>query len=111
MRDILISLDLFQEIKEIELSNIPNQEFNININNKEYKIELRTFTDDVTYITITKDSKTLLNLGNIKTNINLLFLSGDNIAMFFLESTNVAKIRPYNYLDFTNKIRLYYATF
>lgn len=111
MRDLIINLDLFKEIQEIELSNIPNQEFNINIDNKEYRIELRTFANDVSYITITKDSNTLVNLGNIKTNIDLLFLSGDNIAMFFLDSTDETKTSPYNYLDFTNKIRFYYGTF
>lgn len=111
MRDLIINLDLFKNIQEIELSNIPNQEFNINIDNKEYTIELRTFTDDITYITITKDSQTLINLGNIKTNIDLLFLSGDNIAMFFLDSTDTSKVTPFNYQDFTSKIRFYYATF
>lgn len=110
MRDLIINLDLFKNIQEIELSNIPNQEFNINIDNKEYTIELRTFTDEVTYITIIKDSKTLVNLSNIKTNIDLLFLSGDNIAMFFLDSTGTSKVTPFNYLDFTSKIRFYYAT-
>lgn len=111
MRDLIINIDSLQEIQEIELSNIPNQEFNINIDNKEYTIELRTFTNDITYISITKDSKTLVNLGNIKTNIDLLFLSGDNIAMFFLDATDTTKTSPYNYLDFTNKIRFYYGTF
>lgn len=111
MRDIIIDIDSLKEIQEIELSNIPNQEFNINIDNKEYEIEFRTFTDDVSYITIAKDKKTLVNLGNIKTNIDLLFLSGDNIAMFFLDSTDTTKVSPYNYLDFTSKIRFYYGTF
>lgn len=111
MRDLIIDIDSLKEIQEIELSNIPNQEFNINIDNKEYKIELRTFTNDITYITIIKNETTLVNLGNIKTNIDLLFLSGDNIAMFFLDFTEATKIKPYNYLDFTNKIRFYYGTF
>ena len=111
MRDIIIDIDTLKEIQEIELSNIPNQEFNINIDNKEYEIEFRTFTDDVSYITITKDKKTLVNLGNIKTNIDLLFLSGDNIAMFFLDSTDTTKASHYNYLDFTSRIRFYYGTF
>lgn len=111
MRDLIINIDSLKEIQEIELSNIPNQEFNININNKEYKIELRTFTNDITYITIIKDKTTLVNLGNIKTNIDLSFLSDDNIAIFFLDFTDSIKTSPYNYLDFTNKIRLYYGTF
>lgn len=109
MKDLIINLDLFSNIEEIELSNIPNQEFDISINNKEYKIYIRTFVSDISYITIIKDGKTLLNSCNIKTDLDLLFLSGDDISMFFLKANNKTKAEPYNYLDFNNMIRLYYG--
>lgn len=109
MKDLIINLDLFSKVAEIELSNIPNQEFNININNKEYKIDIRTFVNDISYITIIKDDRTLVNLGNIKTNLDLLFLSGNDVSMFFLQTNDNTKTNPYNYLDFNNMIRLYYG--
>lgn len=107
--DILISADNLGEILEIPLDKTPNAEFDINLQNKEYKFEIRTLADDKTYITILSDDITLCNMANLKTGVDLLFFSPiENAVIFFSPTSDIIK-DGYNYADFGDSIKLYYA--
>ena len=66
IEDVIIDIDSFASVYEITLQAIPNQEFSTTINNEIFNIEVRTFANDRTYITIKKDDVTLCNNANIK---------------------------------------------
>lgn len=108
--DILIDLNTLSEIYEIELQPIPNQEFTTTINNEQYKIELKTFLNEKTYITILKNEKCICNCANIKVGIDYAFLSADselnNLVIFFGLNTNIA---DFNYKNFNKDLRLYFG--
>ena len=52
IEDVIIDMDSFTSVYEITLQAIPNQEFSTTINNEIFNIEVRTFANDRTYITI-----------------------------------------------------------
>lgn len=109
-RDVIIDYENLQNVYEILLDNQPNIEFNINIDEKEYIIEIRTFINDETYITISTETETICNYASIKTGIDLAYLSTlENVVFFFERTTDETKEKPYNYLDFNNNIRFYYG--
>lgn len=107
---MIIDYGNLQDVYEILLDNQPNVEFNINANEQEYTINIRTFTNDETYITISTETETICNYASIKTGIDLAYLSTlENVVFFFEQTTNKTKEKPYNYLDFNNNIRFYYG--
>ena len=109
-KDVVIDYTALKNVYEILLDNQPNVEFNINIDEKEYTIEIRTFTNDETYITISTETETICNYASIKTGIDLAYLSTlENVVFFFERTTDKTKEKPYNYLDFNNNIRFHYA--
>lgn len=109
-RDILVNFNNIDNVAEIPLDNTPNIEFDIGIGEREYKIEIRTLADNNTYITIKNDDKTLCNMANIKLWVDLIYFSQlDNVVFFFMPNDDSIKDN-YNYSDFNNNIRLYYAT-
>lgn len=108
-RDILINIDSLRNIQEITLENTPNSSFSINVDNKEINIEIRTFTSEQSFITISTSEKTLCNYSNIKAGVDLVYTGGVNFVIFFNRENDLAITRPYNYTDFNTNIRLYYA--
>lgn len=109
-KDVVIDYTALKNVYEILLDNQPNVEFNINIDEKEYTIEIRTFTNNETYITIKTETETICNNASIKTGIDLAHLSTlENVVFFFERTTDKTKEKPYNYLDFNNNIRFYYG--
>ena len=69
-KDIFINIDDFKSIFEVEIENIPNQEFNLNINEKTYTIELRELNERI-YITISRDNEILCLNSNIELRLNI----------------------------------------
>lgn len=105
--DVIIDIDEFSSIYEINLQSIPNQEFSTTINNEIFNIDVRTFTDDRTYITIKKDDVTLCNNANIKCDVDITYFGGiRDFRFFFLKQNDIQDI-PYNYTDFSTNIGLY----
>lgn len=111
MKPIIInSLDFFNEIFEVNLNKQPNQDFTTTINDKIFKIEVQTFINNKTQISFFKNDK-FLGGGFIKAELNYLALSvDDDGAFFFLKNTTSDKI-DFNYSDFGDNLKLYYATF
>lgn len=111
MKPIIInSLDFFNEIFEVNLNKQANQNFTTTINDKIFKIEVQTFINDKTQISFFKNDK-FLGGGFVKAELNYLALAvNDDGAFFFLKNTTSDKI-DFNYSDFGDNLKLYYATF
>ena len=107
IEDVLIDIDSFTSVYEITLQSIPNQEFSTTINNEIFNIEVRTFANDRTYITIKKDDVTLCNNANIKCGVDITYFGGARDFRFFFLKQNDKQEIPYNYTDFGINIGLY----
>ena len=103
----IIDIEAFSNIYEISLNQIPNQELSTTIDTNVFDIEIRTFTNDRSCITIKKDGVFLCNNANIKLGVDLTYFGGlDNYQFFFLKQNEQEK-EYYNYTDFDINIRLY----
>lgn len=107
IEDVIIDIDSFSSVYEITLQSIPNQEFSTTINNEIFNIDVRTFTDDRTYITIKKDDVMLCNNANIKCDVDITYFGGIRDFSFFFLKQNDKQDIPYNYTDFGTNIGLY----
>lgn len=107
IEDVIIDIDDFSSVYEITLQSIPNQEFSTTINNEIFNIEVRTFANDRTYITIKKDDVTLCNNANIKCDVDITYFGGFRSFRFFFLRQNDKQDIPYNYTDFGINIGLY----
>lgn len=107
-KDIFINIDDFKSIFEIEIENIPNQEFDLNINEKTYTIELRELNERI-YITISRDTEILCLNSNIKLNVDLIYFSADDIAFFFLQKNNKWLDSNFKIENLVNDLGFYYG--
>lgn len=107
IENVIIDIDSFSSVYEITLQSIPNQEFSTTINNEIFNIDVRTFTDDRTYITIKKDDVMLCNNANIKCDVDITYFGGIRDFSFFFLKQNDKQDIPYNYTDFSTNIGLY----
>ena len=108
--DILVNIDNLKEIYQIPLSNIPSQDFNIFIQDDEYKFSLQTLSDLKTYLTITKDNNTICANAGIKCNVDLTFLSSHPCPfVVFFGALNESALNNLTYKDFNQKIGLFYG--
>lgn len=107
IEDVIIDIDSFSSVYEITLQSIPNQEFSTTINNEIFNIDVRTFTDDRTYITIKKGDVMLCNNANIKCDVDITYFGGIRDFSFFFLKQNDKQDIPYNYTDFSTNIGLY----
>ena len=106
IEDVIIDIDNFSSVYEITLQAIPNQEFSTTINNEIFNIEVRTFANDRTYITIKKDDVTLCNNANIKCGVDITYFGGIRDFRFFFLKQNDKQDIQYNYADFNKNIGL-----
>ena len=92
---------------EIELQNIPNQNFQLLVEEDSYDITLKTI-GDITYVSITRNSEVIITSTRAKPNQNILenvyqfnehgnfvFVSGDDEYPFF---ENFGVLAIFNYL-------------
>lgn len=107
---LINDLDFFDEIREIYINQYPNSEFTTTINNKIYKIEIKTFINNKTQISIFCDDE-FIGGGFIKCGVNYCYLNNkEKGAFFFLQTTNLNTIN-FNFEDFNTNIQFFYGTF
>ena len=107
-----IYLDEFAALFEIPLLKEPNQRFDIYLDGESFILELRTNTDENTFLSIW-NNKGLITTGTPVSNtaVNLAYFSDfEKGAFFFLYNKN-ALIDKFNFLQFGDNLRLYYGSF
>ena len=107
-----IYLDEFAALFEIPLLKEPNQRFDIYLDGESFILELRTNTDENTFLSIW-NNKGLIATGTPVSNtaVNLAYFSDfEKGAFFFLYNKN-ALIDKFNFLQFGDNLRLYYGSF
>lgn len=104
---VIFDLNDFSSIYEITLQALPNQELNTTIDNEIFNIEIKTFLNNKTFITIKKGDMTLCNNANIKCNIDITYFSNDKKFSFFFLKLNDKQDILYNYKDFNANIGLF----
>ena len=107
-----IYLDEFTSLYEIPLLKEPNQRFDIYVDCESFILELRTNTDDKTFLSIW-NNKGLIVTGapGSNTAVNLAYFSNfTKGAFFFLYNKNVL-IDKFNFSQFDDNLRLYYGSF
>lgn len=107
-----IYLDEFTALFEIPLLKEPNQRFDIYLDGESFILELRTNTDENTFLSIW-NNKGLIATGTPVSNtaVNLAYFSDfQKGAFFFLYNKNVL-IDKFNFLQFGDNLRLYYGSF
>ena len=107
-----IYLDEFAALFEIPLLKEPNQRFDIYLDGESFILELRTNTDENTFLSIW-NNKGLIATGTPVSNtaVNLAYFSDfQKGAFFFLYNKNTL-IDKFNFLQFGDNLRLYYGRF
>ena len=110
--DELIKIDLekLKSLIEIPLDKDPNYTFDIFLGGKSYQIQIRTFVNGSTRLSIFSENETIVNLAPINIyQVNLAFFSKDtNIVFFFLRNPEMTG-EP-TFLNFgDNDLRLFYG--
>ena len=106
-----INVNDLQNLQEVPLEINPNYSFEVFIGEYDFSITIRTFVDDQTTITITKDDVILCDNAPVTLySKNLIFFSGVTEYVFFFLRNDTKKDEP-NFLNFSdNDLRLFYAT-
>ena len=107
-----IYLDEFAALFEIPLLKEPNQRFDIYLDGESFILELRTNTDENTFLTIWTN-KGLIATGTPVSNtvVNLAYFSDFQKGAFFFLYNKNALIDKFNFLQFGDNLRLYYGRF
>ena len=107
-----IYLDEFAALFEIPLLKEPNQRFDIYIDGESFILELRTNTDENTFLSIW-NNKGLIATGTPVSNtaVNLAYFSDFQKGAFFFLYNKNALIDKFNLLQFGDNLRLYYGSF
>lgn len=108
MISIIDTLDYFKEIYKIELQNLPNQNFDVYIENQLFNLQIRTYDSGRSTITIFKGNDVLCEEAPFLINMNLCFYSSiEDYAFFFLTSR---QLESYNFSNLGSEINLYYGS-
>ena len=107
-----IYLDEFAALFEIPLLKEPNQRFDIYIDGESFILELRTNTDDKTFLSIW-NNQGLIATGTPVSNtaVNLAYFSNFQKGAFFFLYNKNALIDKFNFSQFSDNLRLYYGRF
>ena len=107
-----IYLDEFAALFEIPLLKEPNQRFDIYLDGESFMLELRTNTDENTFLSIW-NNKGLIATGTPVSNtaVNLAYFSDFQKGAFFFLYNKNALIDKFNFLQFGDNLRLYYGSF
>ena len=107
-----IYLDEFAALFEIPLLKEPNQRFDIYLDGESFILELRTNTDENTFLSIW-NNKGLIATGTPVSNtaVNLAYFSDFQKGAFFFLYNKNALIDKFNFLQFGDNLRLYYGSF
>ena len=107
-----IYLDEFAALFEIPLLKEPNQRFDIYLDGESFILELRTNTDENTFLSIW-NNKGLIATGMPVSNtaVNLAYFSDFQKGAFFFLYNKNALIDKFNFLQFGDNLRLYYGSF
>ena len=104
-------VNIFKSLYEIELLNEPNQTFTLYLGQDIFQIDLRTYVNDNTRITIKANNEIITNNSPVSVSlVNLNFFTNfKNGIFFFWQNPNVMIENP-NYLNFGKDLKLYYGT-
>ena len=107
-----IYLDEFAALFEIPLLKEPNQRFDIYLDGESFILELRTNTDENTFLSIW-NNKRLIATGTPASNtaVNLAYFSDFQKGAFFFLYNKNALIDKFNFSQFGDNLRLYYGSF
>ena len=107
-----IYLDEFAALFEIPLLKEPNQRFDIYLDGESFILELRTNTNENTFLSIW-NNKGLIATGTPVSNtaVNLAYFSDFQKGAFFFLYNKNALIDKFNFLQFGDNLRLYYGSF
>ena len=107
-----IYLDEFAALFEIPLLKEPNQRFDIYLDGESFILELRTHTDDKTFLSIWTNQG-LIATGTPVSNtaVNLAYFSDFQQGAFFFLYNKNALIDKFNFSQFGDNLRLYYGSF
>lgn len=107
-----LNIDTFKRIYEIELTQEPNQSFDVFIDDYSFKFDIRTYAQNQTRISVSLDNEILINNAPVNTSgVNLNYFSNfKSGAFFFLQNKNEI-IENANFENFGNGLKLYYGIF
>ena len=107
-----IYLDEFAALFEIPLLAESNQRFDIYLDCESFILDLRTNTDENTFLSIW-NNKGLIATGTPVSNtaVNLAYFSDFQKGAFFFLYNKNALIDKFNFLQFGDNLRLYYGSF
>lgn len=95
----------------IELSALPNQTFSVTIDSATFDFRIQTFANDLTTISIYKDSEAVCQNAPITLlNVNLIFFSNHTSGGFYFESED-ADLQTITYENLGSEVKLKYGTF
>lgn len=112
---MLVNLDDFKEIYEIPIFAIPQQTFDIYLNNVNFRIGLRTYLNNETRLTIYENNELIIN--DAPSTYDMInFCEALNIHkkgafFFFRNPRKIITENEINYLLFGTDKRLFYGSF
>lgn len=107
-----IDINTFTNIYEIELSQEPNQSFDMYLGDDSFKFDIRTYAGNQTRINIKANDEVIVNYAPVNTAmVNLNYFSNfKKGAFFFWQNANKIIENP-NFENFGNGLKLYYGSF
>lgn len=106
---LIDDLNIFSDIFEINLNNAPIQNFTTTINSNIYEIDIYTFIDQRTQISIKRNNEVIVRNADIKIGIDLSYLAKQETGQFFFIKKNNKNMIPFNYSNFGDDISLCYG--
>lgn len=108
---VIQDINIFKSLYEIELLSEPNQTFTLYLGRDIFQIDLRTYVDDNTRITIKANNEIITNNSPVSVSlVNLNFFTNFNSGIFFFWQNPNVIIENLNYLNFGKDLKLYYGT-
>lgn len=108
----IYSIDIFKELYQIDITKNPNQAFNVYIPEHNFYIDIRTYVENQTFISINVDDKSIIQNSPINIfNVNLNFYSDFNEGAFFFVKIDNKLNKNINFENFGEGIELYYGLF
>lgn len=106
------SPDIFKNIYEIELTQEPNQSFNVDIEDNVFTIEIETFINKNTFLSVILDNNYIIRYAGVNYyNLNLNFYSEFEHGAFFFFKNSLNFSNFSNFSNFGKDLRLYYGSF
>lgn len=108
-----VNIDNFKNIFQIPLTQIPNQIFDVYVDNLSFKLEFRTYASDNTRLNIYLDNEIIVNNAPVNIDLyNLCYFSTFKKGAFFFLSNPNKYFEKVNFESFIKDgVNLFYGSF